>query len=63
MRQVVKYYGTCSGSRRDVPCSLARSRNRGGGRQDAQLKAVIKDPEIVTPTGKFNVDNTQHDIY
>ncbi|MBI5890722.1 MAG: c-type cytochrome [Nitrosomonadales bacterium] len=27
------------------------------------LKAVIKGPEIVTPTGKFNVYNTQHDIY
>ncbi|ADE11367.1 cytochrome D1 domain-containing protein [Sideroxydans lithotrophicus] len=27
------------------------------------LKAVIKDPEIITPTGKFNVYNTQHDIY
>lgn len=28
-----------------------------------KLKAVIKDPEIVTPTGKFNVYNTQHDVY
>ena len=28
-----------------------------------KLKAVIRDPEIVTPTGKFNVYNTQHDIY
>ncbi len=28
-----------------------------------KLKAVIKDPEIITPTGKFNVYNTQHDIY
>jgi nitrite reductase (NO-forming)/hydroxylamine reductase len=28
-----------------------------------KLKAVIKGPEIVTPTGKFNVYNTQHDIY
>jgi nitrite reductase (NO-forming)/hydroxylamine reductase len=27
------------------------------------LKAVIKDPKLVTPTGKFNVYNTQHDIY
>ncbi|MEO5336694.1 MAG: nitrite reductase [Magnetospirillum sp. WYHS-4] len=26
-------------------------------------KAVIKDPKIITPTGKFNVYNTQHDIY
>ncbi len=24
---------------------------------------VIKDPRLVTPTGKFNVYNTQHDIY
>lgn len=27
------------------------------------LKAVIKGPAIVTPTGKFNVYNTVHDIY
>ncbi|MBT8058768.1 MAG: c-type cytochrome [Gammaproteobacteria bacterium] len=28
-----------------------------------QLKHVIKGPDIVTPTGKFNVYNTIHDIY
>jgi nitrite reductase (NO-forming)/hydroxylamine reductase len=28
-----------------------------------KLKAVIKDPRLVTPTGKFNTHNTQHDIY
>ncbi|MFO1222619.1 MAG: cytochrome D1 domain-containing protein [Burkholderiaceae bacterium] len=28
-----------------------------------QLKAVIKDPKLITPTGHFNVHNTQHDIY
>jgi len=28
-----------------------------------KLKAVIKDDRLVTPTGKFNVHNTQHDIY
>jgi nitrite reductase (NO-forming)/hydroxylamine reductase len=28
-----------------------------------KLKAVIKDPKLVTPTGKFNVYNTMHDIY
>ena len=28
-----------------------------------KLKAVIKDPELITPTGKFNVYNTQHDVY
>jgi nitrite reductase (NO-forming)/hydroxylamine reductase len=27
------------------------------------LKAVIDDPRIVTPTGKFNVRNTTEDIY
>jgi nitrite reductase (NO-forming) / hydroxylamine reductase len=27
------------------------------------LKAVIKDPRIVTPTGKFNVYNTTNDVY
>ncbi len=26
-------------------------------------KAVIKDPKLITPTGKFNVYNTQHDVY
>ncbi|MEA2118529.1 cytochrome D1 domain-containing protein [Halovibrio sp. HP20-50] len=28
-----------------------------------ELKAVIKDERLVTPTGKFNVLNTQRDIY
>jgi nitrite reductase (NO-forming)/hydroxylamine reductase len=28
-----------------------------------KLKAVIKDPKLITPTGKFNINNTQHDIY
>ena len=28
-----------------------------------RLKAVIEDPRLVTPTGKFNVYNTQHDVY
>ena len=28
-----------------------------------QLKHVIKDKRLVTPTGKFNVYNTVHDIY
>ena len=28
-----------------------------------RVKAVIKDPRVITPTGKFNVWNTQHDIY
>lgn len=28
-----------------------------------KLKAVIKDKRLVTPTGKFNVLNTQHDVY
>lgn len=28
-----------------------------------QLKAVIKDPRIITPTGHFNLYNTRHDIY
>jgi len=27
------------------------------------VKNVIKDPRLVTPTGKFNVYNTQYDIY
>ncbi|MEZ5446709.1 MAG: cytochrome D1 domain-containing protein [Gammaproteobacteria bacterium] len=28
-----------------------------------ELKAVIKDPKLITPTGKFNVYNTVHDVY
>jgi len=28
-----------------------------------KLKTVIKDPQIITATGKFNVYNTRHDIY
>jgi len=28
-----------------------------------KLKTVIKDPKLITPTGHFNVHNTQHDVY
>ena len=28
-----------------------------------KLKTVIKDPKLITPTGKFNVYNTMNDIY
>ena len=28
-----------------------------------KLKHVIKDPRLVTPTGKFNVYNTRKDVY
>jgi nitrite reductase (NO-forming)/hydroxylamine reductase len=28
-----------------------------------KLKAVIKDPKLITPTGHFNVYNTQRDVY
>jgi nitrite reductase (NO-forming)/hydroxylamine reductase len=28
-----------------------------------RVKKVITDPKMITPTGKFNVYNTQHDIY
>ncbi|MBI1912170.1 MAG: c-type cytochrome [Deltaproteobacteria bacterium] len=28
-----------------------------------KLKSVIRDPRIITPTGKFNVYNTKNDIY
>ncbi len=28
-----------------------------------KLKQVIRDKRLITPTGKFNVYNTQHDIY
>ena len=28
-----------------------------------KMKTVIKDPRLITPTGKFNVHNTQYDVY
>ena len=28
-----------------------------------KLKKVIKDPRLITPTGHFNVNNTQQDVY
>jgi nitrite reductase (NO-forming)/hydroxylamine reductase len=28
-----------------------------------KLKTVIKDPKLITPTGHFNVHNTQYDVY
>ncbi len=28
-----------------------------------ERKTVIKDPKLITPTGKFNVMNTKDDIY
>ncbi|MDO8607069.1 MAG: cytochrome D1 domain-containing protein [Phaeospirillum sp.] len=28
-----------------------------------KLKSVIKDPRLITPTGKFNIYNTLHDVY
>jgi nitrite reductase (NO-forming)/hydroxylamine reductase len=28
-----------------------------------ELKHVIKDPRLITPTGKFNVLNTKDDVY
>ncbi len=28
-----------------------------------KLKTVLKDKRLITPTGKFNVHNTQHDVY
>jgi nitrite reductase (NO-forming)/hydroxylamine reductase len=28
-----------------------------------KLKTVIKDPLLITPPGKFNVNNTQKDVY
>ncbi|MGD9944103.1 MAG: cytochrome D1 domain-containing protein [Burkholderiaceae bacterium] len=28
-----------------------------------RLKAVVKDPRLITPTGHFNVHNTQNDVY
>lgn len=31
--------------------------------QTRKLKTVIKDKRLITPTGKFNVHNTIHDVY
>jgi len=28
-----------------------------------KVKQVIKDPKLITPTGKFNIYNTQYDVY
>ena len=28
-----------------------------------KMKSVIKDPKLITPTGKFNVFNTRNDVY
>ena len=28
-----------------------------------KVKKLIKDDRIITPTGKFNVYNTMHDVY
>ena len=28
-----------------------------------ELKHVIKGPDLITPTGKFNIYNTLNDIY
>ena len=41
----------------DAPRSWSSTTRR------CKLKAVIKDPRIITPTGKFNVHNTVDDIY
>jgi nitrite reductase (NO-forming)/hydroxylamine reductase len=30
---------------------------------DATLEEVARIPDLVTPTGKFNVYNTVHDVY
>ncbi len=32
-------------------------------RKAPKFKTVIKDSLLVTPTGHFNVDETQHDVY
>jgi nitrite reductase (NO-forming) / hydroxylamine reductase len=31
--------------------------------QTLKLKAVIKHPRLITPTGHFDIHNTQHDVY
>ena len=34
-----------------------------GDKDDATLEEVHRIPDLVTPTGKFNVYNTVHDVY
>ena len=35
----------------------------GGLNKTRELKKVIKDERLITPTGKFNVYNTRKDVY
>jgi nitrite reductase (NO-forming)/hydroxylamine reductase len=52
---------TKSGSRCGAP--RTRSRPGGGRRQDPEAQGRDQGPKLITPTGKFNVHNTQHDVY
>ena len=48
-----------------ISCGAARPTNPPSWSMTTTLKVkkVITDPKMITPTGKFNVYNTQHDIY
>ena len=46
-----------------VAASLKKKAQEGEDDKTLTLKAVIKDPKLITPTGHFNIHNTQHDIY
>ena len=49
--------GSRSGSGKDQKSASSSSTTRRQLKED-----VIKDPKLITPTGKFNVYNTQHDV-
>ncbi len=76
---IAEYAGIKQGALRVVQPDTTRPATRCGSRcgtarprnpalvviddKSLKLKAVIKDKRLITPTGKFNVYNTQHDIY
>ena len=56
-RPATKCGSRCGAARTSSPRSWSSTTRR------CKLKAVIKDPRLITPTGNFNVHNTQHDVY
>jgi len=50
------WFSVWSGSKQESAIVVLDDKTR-------KLKAVIKDKRLITPTGKFNVNNTMHDVY
>ena len=50
------WFSVWSGKNQESAVVIVNDRTR-------KLKAVIKDKRLVTPTGKFNIYNTVHDVY